>query len=112
LVNRIPIAPIIVRTFSSLASNNAPVETEYAQQLSNALINLWSLAARRMTAEVQLECFGAALSASSSIRSSSELKKVFCRIASSFRTSLATSSAKKKVCEGVHHIVFFDRIQY
>lgn len=97
LVNRVPIVPILTRTFATLASIR-PAEAEILYtSFSAAFLSLWPLASRRVNAEVLFDCFGAALRTHHAFQASPEKHQVLKEIASTFRASLTTSSAKKKV---------------
>ncbi|CCM02194.1 uncharacterized protein FIBRA_04274 [Fibroporia radiculosa] len=116
ILNRTPIAPIISGyfTMSHLVDHDTlPLTT----LVSQCIVVLWPLAASKFSPEMLLECLGAVLAYLGKIHldrlghSQKAIGTVASLIASSYRTALSNSAAKKKLYAAFlqHHI--FDWLQ-
>lgn len=107
LLNRVPIAPIFLAYFQLLSESDS-VDLGQYKLVARCLSLLWPLAVPKFSPETLLECFGAVLQlgvspASSALDASRDaLQELDCfnalsGIVSSYRASLGSSAAKRKV---------------
>jgi len=98
LLNRIPIAPIIISFLNILAT----LESEYRENLTlvvrRCLVVIWPLGVLKLGADVLLDCFGAFHGVLEQCETDESLAHIGLFITSSFRTSLGNAPNKKKVC--------------
>ncbi|KAH9947654.1 Urb2/Npa2 family-domain-containing protein [Amylocystis lapponica] len=95
LVNRVPIAPIVISYCSMLSPADA-----LHTLASRCLLILWPLAISKCNPETLLECFGALLlrfSSSGAVAAGQDVTPLASAIVSSYRTALSNSTNKKKL---------------
>ncbi|THH28128.1 hypothetical protein EUX98_g6060 [Antrodiella citrinella] len=97
LLNRIPIAPIVV-SFVSLCSQSAMPAPEAIA--SRCLSAIWPLAVPKFSSEALLECYGALLdyaATRNAAQTSENLASLGSHVVRSYRSSLVNASNKKKL---------------
>ncbi|EMD41711.1 hypothetical protein CERSUDRAFT_128752 [Gelatoporia subvermispora B] len=106
ILNRVPVAPVIVAFFSLLQADSPNTSLELFGPVCQCLSVIWPLSVPKFTPETLLECLGAALTFASTCEISlsgpeagtgQHATRVVRLIVSSYRSSLANASNKKKL---------------
>jgi len=103
VLNRTPIAPIVVAFFSLTASATRDTKLALNPLVSQCLAVLWPLAVPRFTPEILLECFGAVLAYLVQTRSDDIVDvenlagQTMLLVVSSYKIGFGNSANKKKV---------------
>lgn len=100
LLNRTPIAPIVIAYLTSLSSaQNASTESPTLQSAAHSLCLLWPLAAPRFSADTLLDCFGAVLRVFKCPRETTDehLSRLAALVVTAYSSAVTNTSVRKKV---------------
>jgi hypothetical protein len=98
LLSRIPIAPIAISFLNLISLLDSVSRQQLAQSVCRSLLILWPLGVPKLGSDTLSDCFSAVLGIFKECESNERLAHVGLFMTSSFRTSLANASNKKKVC--------------
>jgi hypothetical protein len=97
LLTRIPIAPTIVSFLVLLPSLDEKRRRELTDIVCRCLVIIWPFAVPKFGYDALFDCFSAILRSFRLCEADEKLAQMGCLITSSFRTSLANVSNRKKV---------------